>query len=43
MNSMSRVAELVGEADHVTITTLADNAINSSAEKKPTGRKQRKN
>jgi 7,8-dihydropterin-6-yl-methyl-4-(beta-D-ribofuranosyl)aminobenzene 5'-phosphate synthase len=31
---MSRVAELVGEADHVAITTLTDNVINSSAEKK---------
>ena len=32
--SASRVVELVGEADHIIITTFVDNAINSSAEKK---------
>jgi len=31
---MSKIAQLVGEADHVAITTLTDNAVNSSAEKK---------
>jgi 7,8-dihydropterin-6-yl-methyl-4-(beta-D-ribofuranosyl)aminobenzene 5'-phosphate synthase len=33
-NELSRIAELVGEADHVSITTLSDNAVNSSAERK---------
>jgi len=31
---MSNIAELVGEADHVAITTLSDNVINTSAERK---------
>ena len=29
-----KIAQLVGEADHVVITTLADNAVNTSVEKK---------